>query len=96
VLALGAFITGIIKDIKQKTLSSRRMIDKFYDLINYGIGLTITGFLQMYILNDTLPLVKMVCMIIVFSEIQSIRENIKITSGVDFLKPVGDMLKKMK
>ncbi len=86
------FITGVIKAHKKGNLKSRRMIDKFYDIIGYFIGILIAHYAENFF-GDAVPLVKAVVAIIALTEVQSVRENISEITGTDILKPIINMLK---
>lgn len=92
-LVAADFITGVIKAQKQNDVKSRRMIDKFYTSIAYFIGIIITYKMETYFGNN-LPFLKAVVAIIAATELQSIRENIKIITGVDLIQPVMKLLKR--
>jgi len=91
VISMLDFFTGVVRAQKIGTLQSRKMIKKFYTVISYFIGIIIAHYVQVYFKSD-IPIVKAVVAIIAVTEIQSVRENIKVVTGKDILKPIFDVL----
>lgn len=87
------FITGLAKASKKGTVTSEKMIAKFYDSIGYFIGIIVAAFTEQYF-GDAIPMVKAVVAIIALTELQSLRENIKELTGTDILQPIINILKK--
>lgn len=94
-LVVSDFITGVVKAVKEKNVTSHRMIDKFYTSTGYFIGLLIARACEVYFgTTDIIPFVKIATAGIGLAELQSIRENIKAISGVDVLKPIVQIFKR--
>lgn len=93
VISMFDWITGILKAKKTNTVSSSKMIRKFYSTIGYFIGIIIAHYVEIYFASE-IPIVKAVVAIIALTEIQSVRENIKEISGTDILKPITNLLSK--
>lgn len=91
VISMLDFCTGIARAQMLGLLQSRKMIKKFYTAISYFIGIIIAHYVQLYFDSD-IPIVKAVVAIIAVTETQSVRENIKDTTGKDILKPIFDVL----
>lgn len=91
VISMLDFCSGIMRAQKIGTLQSRKMIKKFYTVISYFIGIVIAHYVQVFFQSDA-PIVKAVVAIICVTEIQSVRENIKVVTGKDILKPIFDVL----
>lgn len=87
------FITGIIKARKTATVRSDKMADKFYVSIGYFIGIIIAHYCEL-VFGNSVPIVKAVVAIIGLTEIQSVRENITVITGMDILKPIINLLNK--
>lgn len=87
------FVTGLAKASKKGSVSSAKMIAKFYDSIGYFIGIIVAAFTEQYF-GDAIPMVKAVVAIIALTELQSLRENIKELTGTDILQPLINILKK--
>lgn len=92
-LVVADWVLGVAKSIKSGTLSSRRMIDKFYISIGYFLGILVAHAMEGYF-GDAVPMVKAVVAIIALTEIQSLRENIAELTGTDILKPIIKILRK--
>ena len=93
VISMFDWITGVLKAKKTNTVSSSKMIRKFYSTTGYFIGIIIAHYVEIYFASE-IPIVKAVVAIIALTEIQSLRENIKEISGTDILKPITNLLSK--
>lgn len=92
-LVMADWITGVIKGHKTKTLSSRKMIKKFYTGSSYLVVLAVVRACDIYFQVDV-PLVKSVVAIISLSELQSLRENVEAITGTDPLKNVFSFIQR--
>lgn len=92
-LVMADWITGVIKGHKTNTLSSRKMIKKFYTGSSYLVVLAVVRACEIYFVVD-IPLVKSVTAIIALSELQSLRENVEAITGTDPLKNVFSFIQR--
>lgn len=94
VLLAADFVTGILKAFKLKeTISSRAMARSIYKMLAYQL-LIITGFLlEKYLIQDVIPVTKLLAATIGLVEFKSIAENVNILTGLS-IKVITDRLQK--
>ena len=92
-LVMFDWITGVAKGIKTKTFTSSIAIRKFWVSFGYLFAIMICRMIEIYF-NNSIPIVKPMVAIIAISEVQSLRENIQVLTGIDILKNIGGMFKK--
>ena len=88
------FVTGIMKAYKLKEpITSRAMARSIYKMLSYQL-LVITGFLmEKYLIQDILPVTKMLAGLIGITEFKSIAENVAAMTGLD-IKSITAKLQK--
>lgn len=94
-ILIGAdFITGIMKAYKLKeAITSRAMARSIYKMLAYQL-LILTGFLlEKYLIQDILPITKLLAATIGLVEFKSIAENVNILTGLS-IKVITDRLQK--
>jgi phage-related holin len=94
-LVIADWITGMAKGVKESNFKSSIAIRKFWVSVGYFIGIIISVIVQNYF-GGEIPLLKAVITIIAVSELQSLRENIISLNGVDILKPIINLVRKIK
>lgn len=92
-LVIFDWITGLLKGAKTGAFKSMIAIRKFWVSVGYLFGLLIARSIEVYF-NESVPVVKPMVAIIAVAEVQSLRENIQILTGLDILKSVGSLFKK--
>lgn len=91
-LCMFDWLTGLLKGIKTHQFKSAVAIRKFWVSAGYLLGLLIGRSVEVYF-NNTVPIVKPMVAIIALSEIQSLRENIQMLTGLDILKSITTLFK---
>jgi hypothetical protein len=92
-LVMFDWITGMMKGIKTSEFKSSIAIRKFWVSAGYLLGIFVAHSVELY-LGSATPIVKPMVAIIAVAEIQSLRENIQILTGLDILKSVSGLFKK--
>lgn len=89
ILIAADLVTGVIAARKRKEkISSARLRDSISKCLIYQTAI-ITGFLvQNYIIDDFIPIVKLVATAISMVELTSLYENLNTISGTDIFKEV--------
>lgn len=94
ILLSADFITGLLKAHKTgQRITSKAMARSLYKMLAYQL-LILTGFLmETYLLQDILPVTKMLAGVIGLVEFKSIAENVQRATGLD-IRSITDKLQK--
>ena len=95
ILVMTDWFTGVMKGIKTKEFTSQKAIRKYWVSLGYLCAILVARMVEVYFL-EAIPIVKPMVVIIAISEIQSLRENIKVLTGLDLFENVAEIFKRKK
>jgi phage-related holin len=93
ILVMTDWFTGVMKGIKTKEFTSTKAIRKYWVSLGYLCAILVARMVEVYFM-EAIPIVKPMVVIIAISEIQSLRENINVLTGVDLFENIAEIFKR--
>ena len=93
ILVMADWLTGVMKGIKTKEFTSQKSIRKYWVSLGYLSAILVARMVEVYFM-EAIPIVKPMVIVIAISEIQSLRENIKVLTGVDLFENIAEIFKR--